>query len=205
MYADRLAYDKYAFNLSSKRIKFKNANKTKIVASYSNGNCMFLFIHKKQLFGINENKKSVVLIKKEVIDTLKAIPTRDDTLAPHYFKDDKGVYFFDMHAMKLRLTKADVKTFKMCPVKRRGGVFCGKDKKHAYSGDKIIKEADPKSFSYIGWIYARDKTHVFVLERRDYFLIKKADVKTFHIALGKGIDASDENHGYSCGKVVFDY
>lgn len=198
-----LAADKNAFYLYDKQILYKAADKTRILAPYNSGHCAYLFTDSGRIFKINNNKKAIEPVEADIdVKNLEIVLTNDKHISPHYFKDKAGVYFYDLDNNKfIRLSGADPKTFEAHAIYYSPALFWAKDNQRIYVYHKLIDKADYKSFTYIGWIYAKDKNHVFVLYS-DWYIIPAADPQTFDIVKGRGIDAVDKNHSYFGGKIV---
>lgn len=111
---------------------------------------------------------------------------KQDSIFPYsYGRDEEFVYFFTgstdtRHAVKL----------KAC---QRADTFCvlshkyGKDDKHVYYEDIVLKKARPDTFVVLDSFYARDDKHVYCRSR-----MFEADAKTF-VVLQDGY-AKDCNH-----------
>lgn len=89
-----------------------------------------------------------------------------------YGKDNKNVYY----QKEIFQEVVDVESFVLIDVL----AFAAKDKYKVYSllyPKKILEEADPETFKFINYTYAKDKTNVynFLYSR----IVKKADPETF--------------------------
>ena len=71
--------------------------------------------------------------------------------AVHYKGWSSSIGYFDEH-----IISADPNSFKILQ-----NPFYGKDKKSVFYQGKIIKQADPQSFSILDDLYAKDKWHAF--------------------------------------------
>lgn len=202
-YGIDLAADKNAFYLHGKRILFGRASKSKLVACFSNGDCMHLVLHGDTLYRINENAKRVQRVAT-VGKGIAPVATGDDAIAPGYFRDGKRVYFYDIHNNKLQaLDDVSRAHFQGHVARYSFSLYWGQDGRLVYVGHQRIRGADAKSFEYLGWVYAKDSSRVYQL-RADtepgWFAIAGADPKSFHPVKGRGIDACDNKRCYSRGK-----
>jgi hypothetical protein len=62
----------------------------------------------------------------------------------------------------------------------------------------IIEEADPKTFEWINYKWAKDKKYVFF----DGQIIQKADPKTLRVSGRNADSAEDKRHSYCDGEIV---
>jgi hypothetical protein len=203
-YLTPMGADKNAFFLATKRIPFPDAHKAEVIAPNNNGDCMYLIVHDGRLFRINKNDKKVEPVIGQIhLESLVAIPTNNRYVAPLYFKDQNAVYFYDLRGNKLHpLPGANPKTFEGRAVQYGFDLFWGMDAKNVYAGYKRIDKAHRPTFEYVGWVYAKDKNHVYVISNTEWSLIPGADPASFSTVKGRGIDARDDKHGYSMGKRI---
>lgn len=129
------------------------------------------------------NTGTPVLIKEANPQTFVQIVLKDkDNMSvfiatgPVYFKDSRNVYFNDYGARNLKIiTGADSQTFEVV----EDTYAYAKDSNHAYYQDKLIPDADTKTFQYLGGdlstAYAKDDRRVYLNGQ----IIDGADPVTF--------------------------
>ena len=155
------------------------------------------------VYRINQNEKSVQRVAT-VDKGLDPIATGSDTIAPGYFRDSKRVYFYDIHNHRLRaLDNVSRSHFEAHAASYSFALHWGQDGRRVYVGHQRIRSAEAKSFQYLGWVYAKDKSRVYRLSSSTepgWLAIPGADPKSFHPVKGRGIDACDDKRCYSRGK-----
>ena len=100
-----------------------------------------------------------------------------------YKKMDGKVYFTwssgaTMKMENKEMKDADFSTFET--IKNKENIALAKDKNHVYKEDKIIENADPKTFEPLKQRFWKDKNHVYFLRvYGNECIINDADPKTF--------------------------
>ncbi|MDE5859996.1 MAG: DKNYY domain-containing protein [Oscillospiraceae bacterium] len=122
-----------------------------------------------------------------------------------YGRDEEFVYFFTQFtetrkAVRLRACHNPV-AFEVIDMGYM--IAVAKDDKHVYYENHAVKNADPKTFEYIGDGYWRDGRHVFFHSH----IVEGADTDSFKIVKPKNgrtdATAADKNNYYECGRVVY--
>ena len=101
--------------------------------------------------------------------------TEDKVIKKYYFNKWTSIYYnlyWDTTKYDKELKWVDFDSFTVISKKY------AKDKNHVYYKNKIIKDADPKTFvDFRKWCYAKDKNHIFCNNE----IIEWVDINTFEI------------------------
>lgn len=78
-----------------------------------------------------------------------------------------------------------------------------KDKDKVYSlNSKPLEGADPPTFVPLTHEYAKDKNYVYILLGQEFTIIQNADPQTYEFVEGQGYNAQDKNHKYLGAKII---
>ena len=111
-----------------------------------------------------------------------------------YAKDVNQVYYFSNERTGALIVGADPKTFEFVP----DHIYSySRDNYHVYGAGVALKNANPKTFQYLGYEYGKDTNLVYFSRT----IIEDADPNTF-VVLNNTFYSKDAGHAYLYGTVI---
>ena len=123
-----------------------------------------------------------------------ADPATFEMMALGYSKDAKHAYWCNVYKV-IPINKADPKTFVVVENTDPWPTAFAYDKNHVYFENRIIEDANPKTFEVMGCGYSRDTNNVYRYSNK----IRKADPETFTVMKTANF-AYDKNYLHFVGK-----